>query len=56
VLLERSSDGIAEVLDALRGDEEPIPVLVFARDAAAAANVMTRATDLDLVEFVDRQA
>ncbi|HEX4452044.1 MAG TPA: response regulator [Kofleriaceae bacterium] len=57
ILLERSSDGIAEVLDALRGDEEHIPVLVFARDAAASdGNVLGRANDLDLVEFVDQQA
>jgi DNA-binding response OmpR family regulator len=57
ILLERSSDGIDEVLDALRGDDEHIPVLVFARDAAASeSNVLARANDLDLVEFVDQQA
>jgi DNA-binding response OmpR family regulator len=58
ILLERSSDGIAEVLDALRAEDEPIPVLVFTRDAqgAAESDVMIRASDLDLVEFVDQQA
>jgi len=57
ILLERSSDGIAEIVDALRAEEEPIPVLVFARDAGTAdGDVMIRANDLDLVEFVDQQA
>jgi DNA-binding response OmpR family regulator len=58
ILLERSSDGIAEVLDALRAEDEPIPVLVFTRDAQGApdSDVMIRASDLDLVEFVDQQA
>ena len=58
ILLERSSDGIADVLDALRAEEEQIPVLVFARDATAApdGDVLMRANDLDLVEFVDQQA
>src|SRR6185503_6847624 len=36
ILLARSSDGIAEVLDALRAEDEPIPVLVFTRDAQGA--------------------
>jgi CheY-like chemotaxis protein len=58
ILLERSSDGISEVLDALRAEDEPIPVLVFAREAIAVpdTDVLVRANDLDLVEFVDQQA
>jgi hypothetical protein len=55
-LLECSSDGIDEVLDALRGDDEHIPVLVFARDVVNDGNVLGRANDVDLVEFVDQQA
>jgi DNA-binding response OmpR family regulator len=56
ILLECSSDGIDEVLDALRGEDEHIPVLVFARDVVNDGNVLGRANDVDLVEFVDQQA
>ena len=56
ILLERSSDGIDEILAELRAEDEPIPVLVFARDAAFAADgIMMKATDLELVEYCDRQ-
>ena len=59
ILLELTSEGAAEVVRELRTahDLAPIPMLVFARDAATSSDVdlLDRATDADLVSFVDRQ-
>ena len=55
VLLDIRSDGVQDVLRELGGQKEldPIPILVFARDAAADA--LENAVDADLVAFVERQ-
>jgi DNA-binding response OmpR family regulator len=60
ILLELASDGVQDVVRELRNAKElePLPLLVFARDAAGSAafgDVLERAADSDLVSFVDRQ-
>jgi DNA-binding response OmpR family regulator len=58
ILLELTSDGFHEVVGELRAEKEldPIPILVFARDDAGDyPEALSRATDADLVGFVERQ-
>ena len=52
ILLEQSSEGVAEVARDLRS--ESIPMLVFARDATPDAD-LANAADSDLVTYVERQ-
>jgi DNA-binding response OmpR family regulator len=54
ILLELASEGIREVATDLRSISDPIPLLVFARDDAAEAD-LDHASDSDLVTFVERQ-
>jgi DNA-binding response OmpR family regulator len=56
ILLDATSEGVDDVVRELRAatDREPLPLLVFARGAAAAA-MLERAGDEDLVSFVDKQ-
>ncbi|HSD86569.1 MAG TPA: response regulator [Kofleriaceae bacterium] len=54
ILLELASEGVREVATDLRSMSDPIPLLVFARDDAAEAE-LSHASDSDLVTFVDRQ-
>ena len=59
ILLERTSEGVAEVARELREGKDAftIPVLVYVRGAAegtAEIATLERATDKDLVSFVDR--
>src|SRR5262249_7506997 len=55
ILLDLLSDGVGDVVRELRGERYPIPVLVFARDAAnGVADVHEHAVDDDLLAFVDR--
>jgi DNA-binding response OmpR family regulator len=54
ILLEAAAEGIAEVVRALRDLSEPIPLLVFARDAATGfPDALAHATDPDLINFVE---
>jgi DNA-binding response OmpR family regulator len=61
ILLERTSEGVAEVIRDLHAGQDhepgPAPLLVFARDAVNGGepDVLAHATDPDLVAFVDRQ-
>ena len=58
ILLELSSEGVADVVRELHAEVElaTVPVLVFARGnvATADAGTLERATDADLVGFVER--
>ena len=60
ILLDFKSDGVGEVVRDLRAAKEldPIPILVFARDAATDVgdcDALVGAADVDLVNFVERQ-
>lgn len=59
ILLELRSEGVRDVVRELRScTEDPIPVLVFARDRVGAASdldALEHAADSDLVSFVERQ-
>jgi DNA-binding response OmpR family regulator len=61
ILVELASEGVKDVVRELREDNalDAIPLLVFARGAAAAAapigDTLERAADADLVAFVDKQ-
>ena len=60
ILLELATEGVSEVARELRGGQslDPVPLLVFARDAggaAAGSETLTHAADADLIDFVDRQ-
>ncbi|MDB4955656.1 MAG: response regulator receiver protein [Myxococcales bacterium] len=61
ILLELASEGVSDIVRDLRAEKslDPIPILVFARDSAgdapALGETFERATDADLVSFVDRQ-
>jgi DNA-binding response OmpR family regulator len=58
ILLELQSEGVLEVARELRAEtRDPIPMLVFAREAVGEREVETldNAADTDLVTFVDRQ-
>lgn len=56
ILLERTSDGLGEVVRELRG-LDPLPVLVFSRDFSAGTDVdaLACASDADLLAFVEKQ-
>jgi hypothetical protein len=58
-LLELRSEGVPDVARELRSSkEDPMPLLVFARDRIEGASDMDpleHAADSDLVSFVDRQ-
>jgi DNA-binding response OmpR family regulator len=60
ILLELTAEGVADVARELQsGKEEPIPVLVFARqhvDRPLDLEVLEHAADSDLVSFVERQS
>jgi len=53
ILLELASEGVADVAKELRDSSEPIPVLVFSREAAIGGE-LAHAADSDLTSFVDR--
>ena len=59
ILLELRSEGVTDVARELRSStEDPLPVLVFARDRSGGASdldPLEHAADSDLVSFVDRQ-
>jgi two-component system response regulator MprA len=59
ILLELRSEGVPDVARELRsGKEDPMPLLVFARDrieGASDLDPLEHAADSDLVSFVDRQ-
>jgi DNA-binding response OmpR family regulator len=58
ILLEVTSEGVQEVARELR-KEEPMPVLVYARDRVEAAlelDAFEHAADSDLISFVERQS
>jgi DNA-binding response OmpR family regulator len=61
ILLELASSGVSDVVRELRAEKElePIPILVFARSDVpadpACPEILARASDADLVGFVDRQ-
>jgi len=61
ILLELGSEGVQDIVHDLRraGELTPIPLLVFAREAAGPttiSEILERAADTDLVEFVEQQA
>jgi DNA-binding response OmpR family regulator len=59
ILLEVTSEGVPDVARELRGAKDglPMPILVYARGAAAATDLdaLEQATDADLVSYVDKQ-
>ena len=58
IVLELASTGVTEIVRELRDLSEPIPFLVFTRDAAAPNSafpeLLERATDVDLISFVEQ--
>ena len=56
ILLDQLSEGVNDVLTELRAEPElaAIPLLVFAREVAAAPAALGQATDADLVSFVEK--
>ena len=58
IVLELASSGVAEIVRELRDSSDPIPFLVFTRDASVNAGfpeLLERATDVDLINFVELQ-
>jgi DNA-binding response OmpR family regulator len=58
ILLELASEGVADIVRAMREESQPLPLLVFARDMPTTPDcpdVLARATDNDLIAFVEQQ-